>query len=134
LIALNWAKRYAPADMRIEVRKKLTPDIVSSLSENEKKAILSLVEKMKKDITEKDLQSAVKAILSLVEKMKKDITEKDLQSAVYDIARENNLQPRDFFKLMYKLILGKESGPRLGPFIVTIGKERVIKLLEGIKQ
>ena len=48
----------------------------------------------------------------------------------YKIAENNNLNPKEIFKLMYKILINKEKGPKLSNFILTIGKERVINLLK----
>jgi lysyl-tRNA synthetase class I len=43
------------------------------------------------------------------------------------------MKPFEFFKLMYKIILNSERGPRLGPYIIERGKNEVIeKLKEAI--
>ena len=38
--------------------------------------------------------------------------------------------PKNFFKTIYKILLGRESGPRLGPYILESGKETIIRKLE----
>ena len=49
----------------------------------------------------------------------------DLQNSIYSIAKENQVQPKDFFKLLYQIILSTERGPKIGPFIEDIGKKNV---------
>jgi len=41
----------------------------------------------------------------------------------------NNLNAKTFFPIIYKLLINKEKGPRLAPFIIAIGREKVIKLI-----
>ena len=36
---------------------------------------------------------------------------------------------RDFFKLIYQVLLGQEQGPRLGSFIKLYGIKKTIKLI-----
>ena len=55
----------------------------------------------------------------------KDETPEDLQNSIYSIAKENQVQPKDFFKILYEIILSKDRGPKIGPFIEDIGKKKV---------
>jgi len=49
----------------------------------------------------------------------------DLQNSIYQIAKDNGIQPKDFFKILYQIILAAERGPKLGPFILDIGRKKV---------
>ena len=49
----------------------------------------------------------------------------DLQNSIYSIAKENQVQPKDFFKLLYQIILSTDRGPKIGPFIEDIGTKNV---------
>ena len=49
----------------------------------------------------------------------------DLQNSIYSIAKENQVLPKDFFKLLYQIILSTDRGPKIGPFIEDIGKKKV---------
>ena len=54
----------------------------------------------------------------------------DIQSAIFAIARESEINPREFFKLLYKILLNTDRGPKLGPYIHTIGTEQAIKTIK----
>ncbi|MBS3053438.1 MAG: lysine--tRNA ligase [Candidatus Aenigmarchaeota archaeon] len=101
-LAKTWVEKYAPEEMRINVRETASKEFVSSLNENEKKALAQLA--------------------SELDAYKK---EGELQSRIYEIARENNVEPKRLFGICYQLLIGRDSGPRLGPFIITIGKDKV---------
>ena len=49
----------------------------------------------------------------------------DLQNSIYTIAKENQVQPKDFFRILYQIILSANRGPKIGPFIEDIGKKKV---------
>jgi lysyl-tRNA synthetase class 1 len=102
VFAKNWVNKYAP-QMAIKVVEE---PYKGELTENEKNAISMLAEELKKSWSEKELQFRI-----------------------FEIARENSIEPERFFKLCYNILLGKDSGPRLGPFILVVGKEKVAKLL-----
>lgn len=52
-----------------------------------------------------------------------------LQTGVYDLARENNIPAKDLFRLLYQVLLGKPSGPRIGSFVAQMGAVRIAKLV-----
>ncbi len=54
-----------------------------------------------------------------------------LQYKIFEIAKASGIKPVEFFKLIYKIILNSERGPRLGPYIIERGKKEVIEKLEG---
>ncbi|MFZ8922579.1 MAG: lysine--tRNA ligase [Nitrosopumilaceae archaeon] len=53
----------------------------------------------------------------------------DIQNTIYQIAKSNDVQPRDFFKTLYQIILGTSRGPKIGPFISDIGRQKVAKTI-----
>ena len=61
-----------------------------------------------------------------------DYDEKALFNEFYEVSKKLDLKPQDFFKAAYKVLLNKERGPKLAPFILAIGKERVVKLFEEV--
>ena len=54
----------------------------------------------------------------------------DIQSAVFTVARKHSIKPRDFFRTLYKILLGTQEGPRFGPYVATVGKRKVLNLLK----
>ncbi len=70
------------------------------------------------------------AIRQLIEKIRVSEKAEEIQSAIFEAARQNNLSPRKFFRTLYTILLGIPFGPRLGPYVVAMGKNNVIKALE----
>jgi len=54
---------------------------------------------------------------------------KQIQFTVFEVARKHMLEPKDFFKLLYRILLGTESGPRLGPYLVDLGIDKARTIL-----
>lgn len=52
-----------------------------------------------------------------------------IQTRTYELARENEVPAKDLFQLLYQVILGKPSGPRIGSFVAQMGPERIAKLI-----
>ena len=69
--------------------------------------------------------SSKAALKQLADLLQKDETLEDLQNSIYNISKENRVQPKDFFKILYQIILSKDRGPKIGPFIEDIGKKKV---------
>lgn len=52
------------------------------------------------------------------------------QTNIFNTAKENDTPPKQFFKLIYEVYFGQESGPKLGSFIKLIGKDDFVKQLK----
>jgi len=71
-----------------------------------------------------------KAIKLLIQRIRIEESPEEIQGSIFDVARQNNLNPKEFFKKLYMILLGAPSGPRLGPYVVAMGRENVVKALE----
>ena len=71
-----------------------------------------------------------RAVKQLIQILQKKADEEEIQSAVFNIARDNSIKPRKFFKTLYLILLGVPQGPRLGPYILAMGRENVIEALK----
>jgi len=70
-----------------------------------------------------------KALKELAELLQAEKKPEDLQNTIYQVAKGNNIQPREFFKILYQIILSTNRGPKIGPFIEDIGKEKVAQTI-----
>jgi lysyl-tRNA synthetase, class I len=58
-----------------------------------------------------------------------------VQNAAFDVSKKNGLRPGEFFPAVYSILLGSDRGPRLGPYVIDAGRERVRKaLLEAVEK
>ena len=87
----------------------------------------SKLEKEKIVLTEVE----AKTVSELAKFLSGSVDQKMLQSEIFEIARRNGIEPTQFFKTLYKVLLGNERGPRLGPYIMDIGKDKVKEILES---
>jgi len=74
--------------------------------------------------------SAKDALKQLADILSKDEKIEDLQNSIYSIAKENQVQPKDFFRILYQIILSTNRGPKIGPFIEDIGKKKVAESIK----
>lgn len=65
------------------------------------------------------------ALRQLTDALKGEEELQDIQNTIYQTAKSNNIEPKDFFKLLYQIILGTSRGPKIGPFISDIGRKNV---------
>jgi len=78
------------------------------------------------DSIEIEIDSKTKiALEKLVSLLEKDEEIEDLQNAIYQIAKGDDIEPKEFFKVLYQIILSTTRGPKIGPFILDIGKKNV---------
>ncbi len=77
-----------------------------------------------------------KAIESLIEAIKGSEDSTQLQSRIFEIARNNEIEPAEFFRVLYEILIGQPRGPRLGPYIIEdLGREKAIsRLREAISE
>ncbi|MBR9690336.1 lysine--tRNA ligase [Candidatus Woesearchaeota archaeon] len=121
----------------IKTLTKEDKEIVEQRLADAKKWTLNFADEQHKFELNKDAkgiklsQNQKKALKDIAKALKKKISEKELHQKIYDTARENNLETKEVFTAAYKALINKEKGPRLASFILTIGKEKAIKLFES---
>ena len=103
-LAANWADdNVAQEDDKFEV----------SLSEAQKKAIAELLELVK----------------PFAKMPSNPENAKELQSKVFDVARNNKIEPKEFFTILYRMFLNADRGPRIGNYFLDLGIDRVTHVL-----
>jgi len=70
------------------------------------------------------------AIEDLIATVREETDERKLQNAVFNLAKKYDIEPAQFFKLIYTILLGSPRGPRLGPYIKAMGTENVARALK----
>jgi lysyl-tRNA synthetase class 1 len=71
-----------------------------------------------------------KAITELITKLETGNEPDQIQNAIFNAAKGNNIQPSGFFKTLYRILMGAPQGPRLGPYVLAMGKQNVIAALK----
>ena len=104
--AWNWLQKYAPEEFKWALRVNEDP---ISVSDGERKAL-------------KDFASYVNDYLDT-------LSEKEFSQYIYKAAADNAMENADFFTLTYKVLIGKEKGPKLAGFVKTVGKEKILEIL-----
>jgi lysyl-tRNA synthetase class 1 len=69
-------------------------------------------------------------LLQRLKKFDSNTDAETLQTEIYQIGKDHNFENlRDWFKLIYQVLFGKEDGPRFGTFVEIYGIDKTIKLI-----
>jgi lysyl-tRNA synthetase class 1 len=105
--AWKWITGFAPEDFRFALRA--AGDELASVSDAARAVI-------------RELRGIIDAGFSTLD-------EKTLGEAVYTACGNAGIEPKAFFPEMYRALVGKDRGPRLAAFILTVGRERILEIL-----
>jgi lysyl-tRNA synthetase, class I len=98
-----WVEKYAPESAKFLIQQQ-TPEIVSTLSENQKK----LLER-------------------IVVEIEKDWDAEEFQTQIYEFGKEIGLNGKETFAAIYKALIGKDHGPKAAWLILSLDKAFVKK-------
>jgi len=73
---------------------------------------------------------AKKAVAELLQNLPAADDSDTIQNAIFNAAKNNGLKPSELFKTLYAVLMGAPQGPRLGPYVLAMGKQNVSKALE----
>ena len=73
-----------------------------------------------------------KALTELVTKLQTEDDPDKIQNAIFNAAKDNGIKPGAFFKVLYQVLMGAPQGPRLGPYVLAMGKQNVIAALQRV--
>jgi len=72
------------------------------------------------------------AVAEFSETLKEKNTAEEIQNAIFNVAKKHEIKPNKFFKILYEILIGIPYGPRLGPYILAMGKRNVIEALKRV--
>jgi len=104
-----WLANFAPENVKFSIQESVPADV--ELSADEKAYFKVLAEKLKVIGWNAD----------------------EINSAVTDTAKEG-IGNKGAFKAMYKILIGKNMGPRLGPFLASMDRQFVLDRLAQASQ
>lgn len=113
--AWHWITECAPEDFRFSLRDDATSENIA-----ETKELLSEQELL-------CLQTLYKTLVPTLNKT----DEKPLSESLYALAKEAEIEPKALFTAMYRVLIGKDQGPRLANFIKIIGQTRLENILKS---
>jgi lysyl-tRNA synthetase class 1 len=119
--AVAWTEQYVPAADRTTVRAEPDLAAVEALSSQEREWVSLLLQGLQGDLELEQVTSLVYGVPKLARGMSLDEKPTD----------EVKADQKEFFRLLYHLLVDAERGPRLPTLIVALGSDRVRSLLGG---
>jgi lysyl-tRNA synthetase class 1 len=119
--AENWITTQVPAEQRTVVRSAPDAERLAALGESERAALKLLVDGL-------DAHWSLDGLTTLVYSVPK------VQAGLDPDAKptpELKVAQRSFFALLYELLVGRDTGPRLPTLLLAVGHNRVRELLDA---
>jgi lysyl-tRNA synthetase, class I len=86
------------------------------------------------DLTQKDknaLRELIQALREFKGKENNNDSPKILQSRIFDISRRNEVGIKEFFTILYRILVGTDRGPRIGNYVLDLGIDRTCDLVHA---
>ncbi|GAA4785085.1 lysine--tRNA ligase [Streptomyces ziwulingensis] len=117
-----WINTQVPADQRTIVRQEPDAELLNSLDERGRASLALLVEGLADHWSLDGLTHLVYGVPKVQAGFSADATAKELPPEI-------KTAQRSFFALLYHLLVGRDTGPRLPTLLLAVGQERVRVLL-----
>ncbi|HEY6740514.1 MAG TPA: lysine--tRNA ligase, partial [Actinopolymorphaceae bacterium] len=117
--ASRWISTHVPADQRIHVRTEPDTALLASISDSERESLRLLVEGLDESWSLEGLTTLVYGVPKRRLGLPLDV----------EPTPELKVAQRTFFALVYRLLVGRDTGPRLPTLLLAVGADRVRKLL-----
>nr|WP_308315465.1 lysine--tRNA ligase [Streptomyces sp. ISL-100] len=117
--AENWITTQVPAEQRTVVRSEPDTEILGSLDEAGRESLRLLLEGLDSHWSLDGLTTLVYGVPKVMAGLEPDAKP----------TPELKVAQRSFFALLYQLLVGRDTGPRLPTLLLAVGADRVRKLL-----
>ncbi|MFC4326914.1 lysine--tRNA ligase [Streptomyces andamanensis] len=117
-----WINTHVPADQRTIVRAEPDTDLLKSLDEPSRQSVRLLLDGLAEHWSLDGLTHLVYGVPKVQAGFSADATPKELPPEI-------KTAQRTFFALLYHLLVGRDTGPRLPTLLLAVGQERVRTLL-----
>ena len=105
--AWYWVQNHAPEEFRFSLRNADNPP-----------------EKTK-------FPDAIRKVFELLEqRVELDVNEDDLAHEIFTVMKAHELNAKEFFAEFYQILIGKPQGPKLAPFLKSMGLKRAKDLIQ----
>jgi lysyl-tRNA synthetase class 1 len=108
--AKAWAKEYGSARDKVEVPDSVPDEIKSTLTEDDRKFLTEFIEVLKGE----------------------SLDDEEIQAKVFETARAVGLKDKRAFVVLYRILISRKSGPRLGGFLNLLGNEWVLERINSV--
>ena len=120
-LARQWVEEHLPAEQRTRVREQPDTALLATLDDRQREALRLLCDGLDEHWSLEGLTRLVYGIPKVQAGLPMDAPP----------TAELKVAQREFFALVYRLLVGRDTGPRLPTLLLAIGAERVRALLSG---
>ncbi|WP_432058693.1 lysine--tRNA ligase [Streptomyces sp. bgisy022] len=120
--AEEWINTHVPADQRTIVRSEPDGELLKSLDEQARQSLRLLLDGLADHWSLDGLTHLVYGVPKVQAGFSADATPKELPPEI-------KTAQRSFFALLYHLLVGRDTGPRLPTLLLAVGQDRVRALL-----
>ncbi|MEG8279976.1 lysine--tRNA ligase [Streptomyces sp. AHA2] len=117
-----WINTHVPADQRTIVRDEPDAELLKSLDEASRQSLRLLLDGLADHWSLDGLTHLVYGVPKVRAGFSADATAKELPPEI-------KTAQRSFFALLYHLLVGRDTGPRLPTLLLAVGQDRVRRLL-----
>ncbi|WP_416529880.1 lysine--tRNA ligase [Streptomyces coelicoflavus] len=117
-----WINTHVPADQRTIVRQEPDAELLKSLDEQSRQSLRLLLDGLADHWSLDGLTHHVYGVPKVQAGFPADATPKELPPEI-------KTAQRTFFALLYHLLVGRDTGPRLPTLLLAVGQDRVRTLL-----
>ncbi|MFF4985157.1 lysine--tRNA ligase [Streptomyces sp. NPDC001046] len=117
-----WINTHVPADQRTIVRDEPDAELLKSLDEASRQSLRLLLDGLADHWSLDGLTHLVYGVPKVRAGFSADATAKELPPEI-------KTAQRSFFALLYHLLVGRDTGPRLPTLLLAVGQDRVRHLL-----
>lgn len=122
--AETWINTQVPAEERTVVRDEPDAELLKSLDDQGRESLRLLLEGLEANWSLDGLTHLVYGVPKVQAGFPADATAKELPAEI-------KVAQRTFFALLYHLLVGRDTGPRLPTLLLAVGQDRVRKLLSA---
>ncbi|GAA5077317.1 lysine--tRNA ligase [Streptomyces similanensis] len=117
-----WINTHVPADQRTIVRAEPDTELLKSLDDASRQSLALLLDGLAEHWSLDGLTHLVYGVPKVQAGFSADATPKELPPEI-------KTAQRTFFALLYHLLVGRDTGPRLPTLLLAVGQDRVRTLL-----
>ncbi|MFX0055230.1 MAG: lysine--tRNA ligase [Candidatus Hermodarchaeota archaeon] len=108
--AKTWAHEYGTERDKVEVSESVPKEISDTITENDREFLRKFSEVLKGE----------------------PLDDEEMQSKVFETARSVGLKDKRAFVVLYRVLISRKSGPRLGGFLNLLGNEWVLNRITSV--
>jgi len=138
--ARNWVQMYGSQRNLVEIPDAVPDSILSTLTDIDKQFLSEIITVLRKgNLNDDEIQAAVFEKARLVEMKEKravlrkgNLNDDEIQAAVFEKARLVEMKEKRAFVVLYRILISRKSGPRLGSFLNLLGLDWVADRIESV--